>query len=75
VDKDDRGYKSEPEGHDDEYVTDDGGEEVTRQASVEYSSNEGNRDSWEENLLKTERGVRGSWCFLSAQCSFQNRGW
>jgi hypothetical protein len=26
-------------------------------------------------LLKTERGVRGSWCFLSAQCSFQNRGW
>jgi PHD and RING finger domain-containing protein 1 len=54
VDNDDRGYESEAEGQDDEHVRDDEGEVVSGHASLEYSGDEGNRDSFEENLLKTE---------------------
>jgi hypothetical protein len=54
VDDDEGGFDSKPEAHDDAHFGDDKGDEVSGEPSVEHASNEGNKDSFEENLMKTE---------------------
>lgn len=49
---DDQGCKSEPKDHDGDNGSSDEEREVTGHSLVEYSSNEGNGDCCEENLLK-----------------------